>query len=227
MTLITNIFITITTISVTLFNPIISEIISCPHTSTECHCPITPSIPGETCIFNCTKEDSCKSTILHCRPGTPCEIRCKSKAACSVSLTIDAYTSTHVNLICNGEDTCKSLNILKCGTGDCTISCNGEDSCKKFGTINTTNANSFQCNGQCSFPNIPNYFHDGPSLYPTIRPSISPTQTILPISTAFPTIAPSINDNNTSDTPILEAIISTSYSPTISPTINTTQSVNL
>eukprot|EP01084_Bolivina_argentea_P217098 368668_1 len=201
-----NLFVSITTIFILFANFNNAQLAKCPGNKKKCYCP-TATQPNQTCIFTCSDAGSCQSKTLFCRSGDPCQINCESTNSCSSNLIIEASTATHVNLICNGQDSCQSSNTLYCGTGNCKISCNTNSTCQSFGTvhINYNSTQSFQCTGNC--PNtLPQSF--GPTISPTTTPTISRTY----IPTYMPTHTPTI---------------SPTYMPTHTPTTSTTQTTNI
>eukprot|EP01084_Bolivina_argentea_P217097 368667_1 len=245
-----NLFVSITTIFILFANFNNAQLAKCPGNKKKCYCP-TATQPNQTCIFTCSDAGSCQSKTLFCRSGDPCQINCESTNSCSSNLIIEASTATHVNLICNGQDSCQSSNTLYCGTGNCKISCNTNSTCQSFGTvhINYNSTQSFQCTGNC--PNtLPQSF--GPTISPTTTPTISrtyiptymPTHTPTFLPTHTPTISPTYMPTHTptisptympTHTPTISPTympthtptISPTYMPTHTPTTSTTQTTNI
>eukprot|EP01084_Bolivina_argentea_P204140 348572_1 len=187
-----------------------SEVIDC---NGNCACRENFGFaPGETCTLNCA-EDRCKSSTLKCGSGRPCNIYCTKDTSCADYTDIDAKLSTDVNIMCNGNDACKSYLNIQCGTGDCLLSCGPGTSCEEMDPtlIDITRSHSFICsNCPPSIANLqftmrptkspsknPTYMTRYPSIpptkYPTFNPSISPTKYPTKSPTNFPTKFPTIS----------------------------------
>ena len=111
----------------------------------------------------CDGEDSCKTALVSAGECNN-DILCSGKTACGDAI-IDGSLNIDISLNCNGEDSCKDTTLL-CGYGACNLFCsNDATSCEDI-IIDTSNATSFTCTGNCGFDTIPSNFGNGASIDP-------------------------------------------------------------
>jgi len=137
-------------------------------------------------------KDRCKGSDFKvtCQPSQICSVKCHGTSACQ-DAKIDANGATDTSLECGGgDDVCSGSTSFICGSGHCSVHCDmsSDDSCKDI-YVNTQNAQSFECTGNC--PKYLSPFSENPitPTLPRTNPTIyTPTPSISNLLPTKPTL---------------------------------------
>lgn len=111
------------------------------------------SCDGDTCVIDCSGNDSCLSAGLTCPAGRPCRIDCLGDHACELA-TITCPTDYACEVVCpSSGHRCENAVVLCSATGPCTMTCQGGDTCRDARLQCGGNACTAACTGG-DFPQV-------------------------------------------------------------------------
>jgi hypothetical protein len=103
------------------------------------------SCQGQTCIIDCTLDDSCDEAVT-CPDDIDCEVRCHGDRSCSGGVDCGAASACVIE--CDGTDSCDQQN--QCGKSQCSVICSGQNSCVGGTRCSMSCACDVSCGGSSS-----------------------------------------------------------------------------